>query len=179
MGYLSDGDTVSITVNSSDAEWRAREEVQVQAQLEERYGESIVIQLGGSRPAALTCPGVRHRGSRDPGDTADACSDRRGGRPRLRRPIVRPSTVTPTTRTRTMAPMPTASLITRIRTMAPMPTASPTMRIPITVPITTASPTMRIGGTTAMMTGAMTTTMMETGTTMTIAMMTTTAMIER
>ena len=48
MGYLSDGDTISITVNSSDPEWRAREEVQVQAQLEERYGESIVIQLGGS-----------------------------------------------------------------------------------------------------------------------------------
>ena len=48
MGYLSDGDTISITVTSSDPEWRAREEVQVQAQLEERYGESIVIQLGGS-----------------------------------------------------------------------------------------------------------------------------------
>ena len=60
MGYLSDGDTISITVNSSDPEWRAREEVQVQAQLEERYGESIVIQLGGdlqqpsSAPAAGT-----------------------------------------------------------------------------------------------------------------------------
>ena len=32
MGYLSDGDTVSITVSSSDADWQAREEAQVQAQ---------------------------------------------------------------------------------------------------------------------------------------------------
>ena len=48
MGYLSDGDTISITVSSSDADWQAREEAQVQAQLEERYGAAIVIQLGGA-----------------------------------------------------------------------------------------------------------------------------------
>ena len=57
MGYLSDGDTISITVSSSDADWQAREEAQVQAQLEERYGATIVIQLGDgaadqSQPAA-------------------------------------------------------------------------------------------------------------------------------
>ena len=48
IGYLSDGDTISITVSSSDADWQAREEAQVQAQLEERYGAAIVIQLGGA-----------------------------------------------------------------------------------------------------------------------------------
>ena len=46
LGYLSDGDTISITVNSSDEEWRVQEEAQVQTQLEERYGETIVIQIG-------------------------------------------------------------------------------------------------------------------------------------
>lgn len=46
MGYLSDGDTVSIAVSSSDADWQAREEAKIQAGLEERYGETIVIQLG-------------------------------------------------------------------------------------------------------------------------------------
>lgn len=48
MGYLSDGDTVSITVESSDSDWQAREEEQVRRQLEERYGERIVIQLGSA-----------------------------------------------------------------------------------------------------------------------------------
>ena len=57
MGYLSDGDTISVTVHSDDADWQAREEAQVQAQLEERYGATIVIQLGDgaadqSQPAA-------------------------------------------------------------------------------------------------------------------------------
>ena len=57
MGYLADGDTISVTVHSDDADWQAREEAQVQAQLEERYGATIVIQLGDgaadqSQPAA-------------------------------------------------------------------------------------------------------------------------------
>ena len=55
MGYLSGGDTVSITVNSSDADWQAREEAQIRAQLEERYGEIVVIQLG-STPAPEATP---------------------------------------------------------------------------------------------------------------------------
>ena len=56
MGYLSDGDTVSITVSSSDADWQAREEAQVQAQLEERYGEAIVIRLGSDPAPAVPPP---------------------------------------------------------------------------------------------------------------------------
>ena len=47
MGYLSDGDTVSVTVSSGDGSWQAREEQAVQAQLEERYGQTIVIAVGG------------------------------------------------------------------------------------------------------------------------------------
>ena len=54
MGYLSDGDTISITVNSPDADWQAREEAQIQAQLEERYGETIVIQLGSESAPVVT-----------------------------------------------------------------------------------------------------------------------------
>ena len=52
MGYLSDGDTISVTVRSDDADWQAREEAQVQAQLEERYGATIVIQLGDGAAAS-------------------------------------------------------------------------------------------------------------------------------
>ena len=55
MGYLADGDTVSITVTSADADWQAREEAQLQAQLEARYGETIVIRLG-SDPVTETEP---------------------------------------------------------------------------------------------------------------------------
>ena len=46
MGYLSDGETVSITVTSADADWQAREEQETREDLEERYGQTIVIQIG-------------------------------------------------------------------------------------------------------------------------------------
>ena len=46
MGYLSGGETVSITVTSADADWQAREEQEAREDLEERYGETIVIQIG-------------------------------------------------------------------------------------------------------------------------------------
>ena len=46
MGYLSGGETVSITVTSADADWQAREEQAAREDLEERYGETIVIQIG-------------------------------------------------------------------------------------------------------------------------------------
>ena len=56
MGYLSDGETVSITVSSTDADWQAREEAQVRAQLEARYGETIVIRLGSDPAPEVTPP---------------------------------------------------------------------------------------------------------------------------
>lgn len=56
MGYLSDGDTISITVSSQDADWQAREEEQIRAQLEERYGETIVIRLGSDPDPVVTPP---------------------------------------------------------------------------------------------------------------------------
>ena len=46
LGYLSGGETVSITVTSADADWQAREEQKAREDLEERYGEIIVIQIG-------------------------------------------------------------------------------------------------------------------------------------
>ena len=46
MGYLSGGETVSITVTSADADWQAREEQAARDALEQRYGETIVIQIG-------------------------------------------------------------------------------------------------------------------------------------
>lgn len=46
MGYLSGGETVSITVTSADADWQAREEQAAREALEERYGETIVVQIG-------------------------------------------------------------------------------------------------------------------------------------
>ena len=82
MGYLSDGDTISITVSSSDADWQAREEAQVQAQLEERYGAAIVIQLGGAadqtqpagspeEPAEVVVPVTPQVPEQTPGTAAD------------------------------------------------------------------------------------------------------------
>ena len=56
MGYLSDGDTISITVSSQDADWQAREEEQIRAQLEERYGETIVIRFGSDPDPVVTPP---------------------------------------------------------------------------------------------------------------------------
>ena len=46
LGYLSSGETVSITVTSSDTDWQAREEQEIRDDLEKRYGETIVIQIG-------------------------------------------------------------------------------------------------------------------------------------
>ena len=82
MGYLSDGDTISITVSSSDADWQAREEAQVQAQLEERYGAAIVIQLGSAadqtqpagspeEPAEVVVPVTPQVPEQTPGTEAD------------------------------------------------------------------------------------------------------------
>ena len=67
MGYLSDGETVSITVTSADADWQAREEQEAREDLEERYGQTIVIQMAA--PLAEEPPADRDR---DPGDTAHA-----------------------------------------------------------------------------------------------------------
>ncbi len=52
MGYLSGGDTVSISVASRDAGWQEREEEDARRDLEERYGETIVIRLGGPEDAS-------------------------------------------------------------------------------------------------------------------------------
>lgn len=46
LGYLSGGETVSITITSSDTDWQAREEQEAREDLEQRYGETIVIQIG-------------------------------------------------------------------------------------------------------------------------------------
>ena len=62
LGYLSGGETVSITVTSADADWQAREEQAAREDLEERYGETIVIQIGPADGGA-----AGHRGSH-PGD---------------------------------------------------------------------------------------------------------------
>ena len=48
LGYLSGGETVSITVTSSDADWQAREEEEARDDLEKRYGETIVIEIGSA-----------------------------------------------------------------------------------------------------------------------------------
>lgn len=46
MGYLSNGETVAVTVDSSDADWRSREEKAAVTALEARYGSIIEIQAG-------------------------------------------------------------------------------------------------------------------------------------
>ena len=51
-GYLSDGETVAITISSADGEWQARETQDAQEDLEARYGDAIVIQIGPPIPGA-------------------------------------------------------------------------------------------------------------------------------
>lgn len=46
MGYLSNGETVAVTVDSSDADWQSREEKAAVTALEARYGSIIEIQAG-------------------------------------------------------------------------------------------------------------------------------------
>lgn len=48
LGYLSGGEMVSITVTSSDTDWQTREEQEARDDLEKRYGETIVIQIGSA-----------------------------------------------------------------------------------------------------------------------------------
>lgn len=48
LGYLSGGGTVSVTVDSEDAAWQQTAEEQTYAQLNDHYGESIVISVGTS-----------------------------------------------------------------------------------------------------------------------------------
>lgn len=46
MGYLSDGDTISITVDSSDTQWQDSETDYVIQLLQSQYGDSVTIQRG-------------------------------------------------------------------------------------------------------------------------------------
>ena len=95
MGYLSDGDTISVTVRSDDADWQAREEAQIQAQLEERYGATIVIQLGDGaadqsqsaaapeEPAEVVVPVVPQSPEQTPETAADPAAGAGGQEDRI------------------------------------------------------------------------------------------------
>lgn len=56
MGYLSQGETVSITVTSTDKDWQKKEETAVRTKLEDAYGQTIVIQLGAAQEPPVTHP---------------------------------------------------------------------------------------------------------------------------
>ena len=135
LGYLSGGETVSITVTSADADWQAREEQAAREDLEERYGETIVIQIGPApeeEPATEVVIPVAPPAPRRP-------PPRTPRRSLYRRPRRRPP--------RPLSPLPTrGSRTTMTRTTAPTPMGSPTMRIRITVLTATASPTMSLDG---------------------------------
>ena len=46
MGYLTEGGTVSITVESDDSDWQQEEEEKSLAQMREKYGQTIIIRTG-------------------------------------------------------------------------------------------------------------------------------------
>ena len=46
MGYLTEGGTVAFTLDSEDSGWLQAEEEKTLEQMEERFGETIVIQIG-------------------------------------------------------------------------------------------------------------------------------------
>ena len=156
MGYLSGGETVSITVTSADADWQAREEQAAREDLEERYGETIVIQIGPApeeEPATEVVIPVAPP-SPTPSPTSDLTPE----------PVPEP-TPAPSA---PLSPLPTrGSRTTMTRTTAPTATGSPTMSLPMRALMWTVTPTMRTGMTA--MTG---TTMTTTGTAMTMMMAT-------
>ena len=51
MGYLSDGDTISVTVSSEDTRWQQEEETQISQHLESKYGQTVIISLGPQEDA--------------------------------------------------------------------------------------------------------------------------------
>ena len=120
MGYLSDGDTISITVNSGDAGWQSREEEELQARLEENYGETIVIQVGeaGSAPATevvIPLPVETSAPAPTPPPTAAPTAG-----PATSTPVPMPE---PTSRP-TAAPFPTP-VPTPVPTPTPVPASTP------------------------------------------------------
>ena len=80
MGYLSHGETVSITVTSNDTGWQGREAQEAREDLEARYGETVVIQIGpAAEPAAEVVIPVAPPESPDPvPDTPPADDDEDG-----------------------------------------------------------------------------------------------------
>ena len=46
MGYLSGGDSVTVSIDSADMEWKKKEEEGIRSQMEEEYGTQIVIHVG-------------------------------------------------------------------------------------------------------------------------------------
>ena len=156
MGYLSGGETVSITVTSADADWQAREEQAAREDLEERYGETIVIQIGPADEEPDT-EVVIPVTPPEPEPTPEPPQE----------PAVPPVVPYDTD----YGPTPTGSPIMRIRITVLTATGSPTMSLPMRALMWTVTPTMRTGMTA--MTG---TTMTTTG--MMTTMMTTAAMTE-
>ena len=52
MGFLSDGESITLTVNGEDGDWNRRQEEETLSALESRYGNAIVIQIGGNTQQA-------------------------------------------------------------------------------------------------------------------------------
>ena len=96
LGYLSGGETVSITVTSADADWQAREEQAAREALEERYGEAIVIRIGPAPEEEPANRGGDPGGAAQPhagphlGPHAGACAGAHAGALRAPCPLCRP-----------------------------------------------------------------------------------------
>lgn len=50
LGFLSNGESVTLTVQSQDADWNRQQEDSARSALESRYGDAITIYLSGEQP---------------------------------------------------------------------------------------------------------------------------------
>lgn len=50
LGFLSNGESVTLTVQGQDADWNRRQEDSARSALESRYGDAITIYLSGEQP---------------------------------------------------------------------------------------------------------------------------------
>lgn len=50
LGFLSNGESVTLTVQGQDADWNRQQEDSARSALESRYGDAIIIYLSGEQP---------------------------------------------------------------------------------------------------------------------------------
>ena len=84
LGFLSNGESVTLTVQGQDADWNRQQEDSARSALESRYGDAITIYLSGEQPEQevilpLPTPSQTTSSSPAPAEQDDADDEEDGG----------------------------------------------------------------------------------------------------